>query len=114
MVRAGHLVRVRVLPLHRLALAGEDQIGGDELTDVLFQILRGLVDRSGLECVWAGCCRGGLWFSGIRGFHLVELSGLEKGLVRFLFLAWYQKRKDAAPAHTEGDGRIKSYENRTY
>ncbi len=74
MVRAGHLVRVRVLPLHRLALAGEDQIGGDELTDVLFQILRGLVDRSGLECVWAGCCRGGLWFSGIRGFHLVELS----------------------------------------
>ncbi len=35
MVRVGHLVRVRVLPLYRLALAGEDEIGGDELTDVL-------------------------------------------------------------------------------
>jgi hypothetical protein len=27
--------------------------------------------------------------------------------VRFLFLEWYQK-EDAAPAYTEGDGRIKS------
>ncbi len=82
MVRAGHLVRVRVLPLYRLALAGEDQIGGDELTDVLFQILRGSVDRSGLECVCAGSFCGGFGSGGIWGFHLVELSGLEKSLRR--------------------------------
>ncbi len=35
MVRAGHLVRLWILPLYGLALAGEKQIGGDELTDVL-------------------------------------------------------------------------------
>jgi hypothetical protein len=75
-VWSGLILRLWILPLHRLALAGEAGTGGDQSSGLVRKILPGPSNRGGLGLASGGPVGFAARARSARHFRLAELAGL--------------------------------------